>query len=179
MKRMLCAMLMIAIVLSGCGGAPEAALSTAPPIPTMVNAVSVAAGDFRADVTGAVTATLVGNAGVANNATGVGRMINLTSNDPTSVGKTIVLLLPQGAGIGTSPLVSQASAIDSTGNIIDFGASYSELTDGGGVAVFETITSGTLTITAVEPYTGTFIFTAESNGQSVTVLGAFSELPLF
>ncbi len=171
MKRLF--VLILTLLLAGCGG--NAAQNAGTPVATS-NVAGIAAGSFKATVSGAISGEFTGT-GSAFRQEGGGLLISLTATDGPP-GASINLILPEGTKAGSFTPTSYAEAYDAeTNKIISVGASFSVLAQTTGVDAYSFVSDGELTLQSVDPLTGTVHFKAmmESGGE-VDVTATFFQL---
>ena len=171
MKRLL--LLCLTLMLAACGG--NAAQNAGTPVPT-VDVSGIAAGTFKATVTGAVSGEFTGS-GSYFRQEGGGFLISLVATDGPP-GASISIILPEGTLPGIYTPKSYAEAYDAASNkIIGVGASFSVLADTTGVDSYAFVSAGTLTLQSLDPITGQITFKAlmESGGE-VDVTATFYQL---
>ena len=171
MKRLL--ILCLTLLLAACGG--NVAQNAGTPVATS-DVAGIAAGSFKATVSGAISGEFTGT-GSAFRQEGGGLLISLTATDGPP-GASINMILPEGTLAGTYTPTSYVEAYDAASNqITGVGASFSVLADSTGVDAYAFVSEGTLTLQSVDPMTGTIHFKAMMEaGGAVDVTATFYQL---
>jgi hypothetical protein len=143
----------IFMLLSGCGDITRtASYAPASPVP-VVNVEGVTPGRFKAQVTGATTATLEGAAIFETSPRGIRILMPM----PDLNGKVVVLQMPPGSQAGTYPMKKETIA-EQEGIFLDVYGAYFEPGPGERTS-YTIIQGGTLLVSSMdETYTASFDF---------------------
>lgn len=139
-----------------------------------VETEGVPVGGFKATVQGAVEGDWEGQA-MANiypPRTGTTLTFVATAGENASYG--VLIEVPPDTPPGTYTLKTYIDAFDGE-NIVDFGAQFSNAGTNT-IDLYTTVTSGTLILSEVNPFTGRFEFTATDDENTVNVVGTFNQV---
>lgn len=172
MLRLLAAnmLVVLAAVLTAC--APSVSLL---PAPLNVDTGDLGAGDFRADLTGAIDQSLSGTAASVNDPD-IGIALYLEGER-----YAVNLVLPHDIVVGTHSIASLLSAYDSQQRVRFVGVSITDdIPPADSIlpfALYANVLQGRLTLTSIEPLTGAFEVTASDDlGATVTATGTFNAI---
>lgn len=171
---------LLALLLAACGGATSDQIAACRPLgDAAVDVTGIPAGSFRATVSGVREGEFSGQAAYIRTESGDGFLLNLSGQDGVA-GATVAIIMPSAIAPGVCTPKSYFSALDLENKVIDLGMSFSAISDSGnGVFVFSTVTQGELVLSALNPMTGRFSFTANADdGQTVTVSGTLNQIGL-
>lgn len=169
MPRLLaaCVLTVLAAALTAC--APSAPLL---PVPLDVDTSDLAAGDFRANLTGTIVESLAGTA-LSVTDPDIGIAIYLEGER-----YAVNLVLPHDILIGTHNITPLLSAYDPQQRVRFVGASVTDDVASPDtilpLTLYANVVQGRLTLTSIDPLTGAFEVTAsDDSGATVTATGAF------
>jgi hypothetical protein len=164
----------IMLLLSSCGGSspdPTARPASAP----------LGAGEFRltvsGDLTGEVTSTAsylsVPNQGIT--------LLLYAADAPTeTTARGVTIVMPANITPGTYPISPYYTVFDTNNQTTAVGATFAEPASdqtGNEDLLLTEVTEGTLTLTSIEPMSGSAVFTIQDEDRTVTINAAFHEIP--
>jgi predicted small lipoprotein YifL len=171
--------------MTGCGGSsPTAVPATAMPLPTSAAtaappigetlAVSLAEmGKFTVSISGAVTLELNGDTTLVDSE-GNGTLLAFTSADPANSGKSLTFVLPDDIQPGSYDVQPYFSVVGADNTVSGVGAVFTDLVEG--TVVSYNVNGGSLTLTGIEPYSGSFDLSAAHESEAIAIGGAFRDL---
>ena len=188
MQRILASLLIF--VLAACGGAQTATTPSATPAPPTASAPTptaesggeselISAEPLAVDVSaldaGTFAATISGKFNLTMNGPAVFTSIPngyaLSMSNATPDGNVLVFMLPAGITPGSYAITTSFSDAQANGGLA---ANYTNLA-GETSETYGTVTSGRITLESVSPFTGAFEVVFDTNGEAITVTGAFNQ----
>lgn len=157
-------------------GNAGAVITDTPAPPEPVDTAGIAAGQFKATVSGSEEGDWEGDAMATTYAGRSGTTLTFVAMSGGSDSYGVLIEVPADTAPGTYPLGTYIEAFADENTISKFGAQFSNAGTNS-LDLYTTVTSGTLILSEVEPaLTGRFEFTATDDDKTVNVVGTFNQV---